>query len=144
MAIYTMNAVQTKQPAPSSAPKFEATELVPQVPNHWPTIPGISGAVIFFVIGFVILAKVRRDVRAEDVKAALASRFSASTRVLAAIACLISGYHLCAWSLDERMLPLRVPVEKWWLVPVIAGFAVAASCGVDLVQRRFDAEQEST
>ena len=96
------------------------------------------------MIGFVVLAKVRRDVRAEDVKADLVSRFSAATRVLAAIACLICGYHLCAWSLDERMLPLRVPVEKWWLVPLIAVIAVAASCGVDLIQRRFDAEQESS
>ena len=137
-----MNAVQASQPALPGPPRFEATEFVASQPDHWPTIPGISGAVIFFAFGFVLLAKVRREVRAEDVKSGKEVRFSAATRVLAAIASLICGYHLCAWSLDARMLPLRVPVEKWWLVPVIAVVAVAASIGADLLQRRFDREQE--
>ena len=137
-----MNAVQTSQATLPATPKFEATELVTPPPTHWPTMPGLTGAAILFSIGFVILAKVRRDVRVDDVKAAKAVRFSAATRILAAIACLIGGYHLCAWSLDERLLPLRVNVEMGWLVPLLAVIAVALSSGVDLIQRKFDAEQE--
>lgn len=112
--------------------------------QHWPTVPGCAGAIVLFAIGFVILAKARREVRAEDLKAsALAAGWSVSTRILTSISCLIGAYHLCAWSLDERLLPLRVPVENWWVVPVISALAITASGGVDLVLRRLDREAKS-
>ena len=139
-----MNAAQTIQSSAAQSPKLEATELVAPPAIHWPTIPGLSGAMVLFTIGFVILFKVRREVRADDIKTvAIASRFSASTRILAALSCLIGGYHLCAWSLDERLLPLRVPVERGWIVLVVAVLAIAASAGVDLIQRRFDADHKT-
>ena len=136
-----MNAAETIQTSPTRSPSFEATEPALPAAQHWPTVPGCAGAIVLFAIGFVILARVRREVRADDLKASSPGNgWSASTRILTAISCLIGAYHLCAWSLDERLLPLRVPAASWWVVPVIAVLAIAASGGVDLVLRRFDAD----
>ena len=129
-------------PALPAGPKFEALQFVPPPAKHWPMIPGLLSAAFLFVVGFVILAKVRRNVRAEEVVATV-GRFSQSTRIITALTCLIGGYHLAAWSLDERVLPLRVAVERGWLVPLIGLLAIGASCGVDFVQRKFDSEEKS-
>lgn len=46
------------------------------------------------------------------------------------------GYHLLAWCLPAGWLALRVPVERWWVVPGFAVVAVAASLGADAASRR--------
>ena len=125
----------------SETPRLEATTPAP--PTHGPTAPGVLGAfglvgaIILFVAGFMLFAKVRRTLRAQDVAKPVRS-ISDSTKTIAAFAAIITGYHLCAWSLDDRWLPLRAPVERWWLVPGLAIAAILASFGVDLVQSHFD------
>lgn len=50
----------------------------------------------------------------------------------AGIGALGLGYHLLGWALPPNWVPLKAPVDLWWLV---AGVALAAAAGGFVMER---------
>jgi hypothetical protein len=126
-----------------TGPRLEAIE--PPKEQRGPTVVsvieavGIGCSVALFVAGCLLLAKVRRAVKARKFDAGT-ERFSAQTRAIAAISAIISGYHLFAWSMRERWFQAPIAADRWWIVVSVALFAIAASAGVDQLHHKFDRE----
>lgn len=94
------------------------------------------GAVLL-VVGLVSLRWGRMHGHDPD-RVARSSLFSPSipTRYVIGLAALFAGYHLAAWGLPPAWLPLRVPIDRAWIVALVAGGTVACSIAIDLVEGR--------
>ena len=124
---------QSKDPG-AAVPMLVAAEPTPSPSTHWPTVPGVGGGGVLFAVGFVLLLRTRIAARDGGATGPL----SLATRFVCAFALLVTGYHVCAWSLPADAMPLKVPLERWFWVPVLATVACVCSIGVDRVQRSSD------
>jgi hypothetical protein len=115
----------------SGVPVMVAAEPPARALDHWPTLPGVGCGSVLFLAGFVLLLRTR--IAARDGGAAESD--SLATRFVGAFALMVTGYHVCAWSLPPDAIPLKAPLERWYWVPLLAGVAVACSRGVDRLRR---------
>jgi len=59
------------------------------------------------------------------------SRLTTPTRLTFAVAALLLGYHLFAWTAPGHILPFRVPIDLWFILVGGAGIACFASLWMD-------------
>ncbi len=64
---------------------------------------------------------------------------SVPTRMATALALLVIGYHIAAWSLPDSWTPMKVPLERWWVL-AIGGVMMLSSSAV--MDRRDEAERQ--
>lgn len=56
---------------------------------------------------------------------------SRATRATIGLCSVLAGYHLAAYCLPDPWFPLKIPVERWFIVAGIVLIAVFASLGFD-------------
>lgn len=72
---------------------------------------------------------------------AWAAGLTSPTRHTFAIASLLLGYHMAAWTAPAHVLPFRVPLDLWFVLVGGAVFACVASVWMDRRQRADDPSQ---
>lgn len=56
---------------------------------------------------------------------------SVPTRMATALALLVIGYHIAAWSLPDSWTPMKVPLERWWLLAIGGAMMLSSSVVMD-------------
>jgi hypothetical protein len=57
------------------------------------------------------------------------------TRLVLGLCGMLGGYHIAAYALPESWMPLRVPIERWWILALGIGLAIVASLRMDAWER---------
>lgn len=103
-------------------------------------ILGIAAGSVVGLGGMWMLRGAKRVVRepdepgrAPDTGAAPRGGLTVPTRMAIGIAALIVGYHIAAWSLPRPAF--GVPVDRWWIVLLVASATVVGSLVADRVER---------
>lgn len=139
-------------PDPTPHVGVEAGAASAQVPTLQPgPAPGVAwgaiGAYAFAAAGLVVVLVgvwmlwwPKREAadggsRWARVMAWRATRTEATRLVLGLCAVLV-GYHMAAYALPSAWLPLRVPIERWWLLAGGVVVAIAASLRMDAWEAR--------
>jgi len=65
---------------------------------------------------------------------------SVPTRTATALALLVLGYHIAAWSLPDSWTPIKVPPEKWWVLAI--GGVMMLSSSVVMDRRDEEAQRQ--
>jgi len=60
------------------------------------------------------------------------------TRLTLGLVLAIAGYHAAAWSLPPGWIPLRVPIERWWVLTLALLAGVGLTLLADRIERRGD------
>jgi hypothetical protein len=63
-------------------------------------------------------------------------RLSEPTRLVIGLSLLLAGYHALAYGLPAAILPLRVPIDRLWMLGVGVIVACAVSVGMNRLQDR--------
>ena len=58
-----------------------------------------------------------------------------------ALSIALAGYHAAAWTSPDAWFALKVPVERWWIVALGLGSAIAASLWMDRMDRAGESER---
>lgn len=64
---------------------------------------------------------------------------SVPTRMALALALLVLGYHVAAWSLPDSWTPMKVPLDRWWVLAIGGVMMVSSSVVMD---QRDEAERQ--
>ena len=64
---------------------------------------------------------------------------SVPTRMALALALLVLGYHIAAWSLPDHWTPIKLPIERWWILAIGGVMMLSSSVVMD---RRDEAERQ--
>ena len=56
---------------------------------------------------------------------------SVPTRMALGLTLLVLGYHVAAWSLPDSWTPMKVPLERWWMLAAGAGAMIGSSVAMD-------------
>lgn len=56
---------------------------------------------------------------------------SVPTRMATALALLVIGYHVAAWSLPDSWTPMKVPLERWWVLAIGGVMMLSSSVVMD-------------
>lgn len=72
---------------------------------------------------------------------ALRNRFSEPTRLVIGVSLLLIGYHIAAWGTPDDWLHVKVPRERWWMLVLGIGAALASTVGIDRVEKRRGADE---
>lgn len=56
---------------------------------------------------------------------------SVPTRMALALALLVLGYHIAAWSLPDHWTPIKLPIERWWILAIGGVMMLSSSVVMD-------------
>ncbi len=73
--------------------------------------------------------------KADGSRRRFSSRTSDPTRYTVGLCLLIGGYHLLGYAVPDAWLPLKVPRERWYLVPTGIVLALGLSFAGDSTRR---------
>lgn len=82
----------------------------------------VSGAAVL-IVGLWLLREPKEGTK----RAGL----SVPTRMATALALLVIGYHIAAWSLPDAWTPMKVPLERWWVLAIGGVMMLSSSVVMD-------------
>ena len=87
------------------------------------------------VLGLILLGVGFWVLGAEGARRRFGPTVSDPTRYTIGVCLLIGGYHLVAFSLPDAWVPLKVPKDRWYLVPSVIVLALLGSTASDGLRR---------
>lgn len=98
--------------------------------------PLLTPVLIFLAaLGLILLGAGFWVLRAEGSRRRFGSAVTDPTRYTVGLCLLIGGYHLLGYALPDAWLPLKVPRERWYLVPAGIVLALGLSFAGDSTRR---------
>lgn len=69
---------------------------------------------------------------------------SVPTRLATALALLVIGYHIAAWSLPDSWTPIKVPLDRWWVLAIGGVMMLSSSVVMDRKEETARRRDEET
>ncbi len=101
------------------------------MPISAPAILGAAMGAIVLIAGLWLLREPKQGTGR--------ARLSVPTRMALALALMVLGYHVAAWSLPDSWTPIKLPIERWWVLAIVGVLMLSSSVVMD---RRDEAERQ--
>ncbi|MCC6969827.1 MAG: hypothetical protein IT434_06345 [Phycisphaerales bacterium] len=93
------------------------------MPISAPAILGAATGAIVLIAGLWLLREPKEGTK----RAGL----SVPTRMATALALLVLGYHVAAWSLPDSWTPIKLPIARWWVLAIAGVLMLSSSVAMD-------------
>lgn len=102
---------------------------------------GLASAGLWLLFGKRILGSAARPAPSAEPESHVSPatfRLSEPTRLVVALCLVVVGYHIAAYASPAAWFPLKIPVERWWIMALGVLVAISGAILSDRMERLDD------